>query len=88
MLSLQSLYCHWKNPAITARQHRVILMTIQALVLGLMLGIVSRAAWDHGIVVSIAASLRDLCVAVGRMLHDLAAACGDLLKFVSHARRN
>lgn len=88
MWSFQNLYCFWKNPAITARQHKVILMMIQALALGLMLGIVSRAAWDHGIVVSIALGLRDLCAAVGRMLRDVAAACWDFLQFIVSSRRN
>ena len=63
-------------------------MMFQALVMGLMLGIASRAAWDHGIVVSVALGFRDLCLAVGKMIRDVAAVCWDFIQFVVSSRRH
>ena len=76
----------WKNPAITEKQHKVLWMIAQVLAFGFMLGIISRAAWDHGIIAQIALALRDLGLAGWAMIQDVAAACSDLLKFVARYR--
>lgn len=86
MATNQGLQLLSKSPAVTERQRRAILMMAQCAVFGLMLGIVGRAAWDHGIIASFALALRDIGVAVWSMFHDLADAGQDLAQFVSHQR--
>jgi hypothetical protein len=86
MSGRQGIYSIWKNPAITEGQHRALWMMLQGAVIGLMLGIVTRAAWDLGIVTSIALVLRDVGVAAWSMIQDMAAACRDFLQFISHQR--
>ena len=55
---------------------------IQGLAYGLMLGIMSRAAWDHGIITSISLALKDLGVAIWLMLGDSAVVCWDFFQFI------
>ena len=75
-------YSLWKCP-VTERQHRALWILLQAAVIGLMLGIVTRAAWDFGIVASITLALRDFGVAVWTMLQGLPEVCLDCLQFIS-----
>jgi hypothetical protein len=75
-------YSLWKNPAITERQHRLLWMITQVLAFGLVLGLTSRLAWDHGVVASMALALRDFGVAIWSMLHDAADACSDFFQFI------
>ena len=86
MTGRQELYSLWQYPAITARQHRALWIMLQGAVIGLMLGIVIRAAWDFGILSSTALALRDLGIATWNMFQDMTDACGDFLRFVSQQR--
>lgn len=86
MSDRQGTYSLWQYPAITARQHRALWILLQGAVIGLMLGILIRAAWDFGIVTSTALAIRDLGIATWSMLQDAAGACGDFLRFVSNQR--
>jgi hypothetical protein len=82
MTGRQGTYPLWKNPEISEKQHRALWMMIQVLSFGLMLGIISRTAWDYGIVASIALALKDLGLAIWVMIQDLAAACCDFYRFI------
>lgn len=83
MPTRQGVCSLWKNPVFTERQHRTLWMATQILAFGFILGIMSRAAWDHGIVASMALAFRDLGVAVWIMLQNFADACSDFFRFVS-----
>lgn len=83
-----------KNPAITEKQHLTHWMMFQGTAFGLMLGIMSRAAWDQGIIsfialalkalgVTIWVMLRDLGIAIWIMLQDFAVGCWDFFQFIS-----
>lgn len=86
MAIYQGLHLLRKSPVVTEKQRRAILMAAQCVVLGLMLGIVGRTAWDHGIIASFGLASRDIGVAVWGMLHDLADAGRDLVQFICHQR--
>ena len=76
-------YSLWKYPAITERQHRLLWVVTQVLAFGLVLGLTSRLAWDHGVVASIALAFRDFGLAMWAMLQDIGDACLDFFQFVS-----
>jgi hypothetical protein len=78
----QGTYSLWKNPAVTERQHRTLWVMTQVLALGLMLGLMSRVAWDLGIVDSFSLAIRNFSVAMWVMLQDLAAACTDFFQVI------
>ena len=86
MAIYQGLHVLRKSPVVTEKQRRAILVVAQCAVFGLMLGIVGRAAWDHGVIASFGLALRDIGLAVWKMLHDLADAGRDLVQFISHQR--
>lgn len=78
----QGAYFHGKNPAITKRLRRTKRLIIQGLVLGFILGIMIRVAWDYGIIPSFVLTLKDLRAALWTMVQDSAAAWGDFFQFV------
>lgn len=82
MTSYQSVQSLRKNPVIKKKQHRVNWVVIQCLVFGLLLGIMIRAAWDYGVITSIALAFRDLGFVIWVMLQDAAAACWDFCRFI------
>jgi len=82
MSSYQDIHAFEKNPTITERQHRAFWILIQGSAFGLMLGIMGRAVWDHGIINSIALALRNFGVAIWAVLQDSAAFWSDFLPFV------
>jgi hypothetical protein len=82
MSSYKDTYSLWKNPAITERQHCLLWILTQVLAFGLVLGLVSRFAWDFGIIASLSMALRDFGVAMWFMLQDLAAACKDFSQVI------
>jgi hypothetical protein len=84
MSDRQDIYPLWKYPAITARQQRALRIMLKGALIGLMLGIVTRVAYDYGIVASITSALRDFGVATSSMLQDTADACWDHLQFIFH----
>ena len=86
MAIYQGLHLLRKSPVFTERQRRAILAMAQYAVFALMLGIVGRAAWNHGIIESFGLALREIGMAVWSMIHDLANAGRDLAQFVSHQR--
>ena len=79
MSDRQGIYSLWKYP-VTERQHRALWMMLQGAAIGLMLGIVTRAAWDLGIVASLSLALRDFGMAVWAMLRGLPGACMDFFQ--------
>ena len=86
MSSYQDIHSLGKNPARTEKQHRALWIMTQGVAFGLALGLMSRAAWDLGIVAAIALVFRDIGVATWIMLQDAADACWDFLQFISRQR--
>ncbi len=82
MSGYQDACSHGKDPAISKRQRRANWFIIQGLVLGLMLGIAIRAAWDYGVIFSLTLTLRELSATLWTMLQNSAAACWDFIQVI------
>ena len=85
MSSYQDTSSPKENPAFSEKQCRENWLIIQGLAFGLMLGIMTRAAWDQGIISAFGQILGDMSVGIWIMLQDLAGACFDFFKFVMHS---
>jgi hypothetical protein len=74
------------NSETEQRQRRAIGIAIRALLLGVLLGIGVRIAWDHGIITSVALEVEGIAVAIWNMFGNLAAACWNILQWVLRQR--
>ena len=82
MSSYQNIYSLRKNPAIPEREHKANWILVQCLAFGLVLGLISRAAWDYGIITHFALTISDLGTAIWIMLGDMATVCWDFVQYV------
>jgi hypothetical protein len=58
-------------------------MAIQGLGIGLLTGIVTRAAWDLGIISSATLTIKDASFAIWKTLCNLAITCSHILQYLN-----
>jgi hypothetical protein len=82
MSSYLDIHSLRENPTIGEKRCRAIRFIARSLAYGLILGIVSRVAWDYGIIKYLALVAGDVGTVIWIIMRDSATACWDFIRFV------